>query len=99
MHLLAFLGIVLKHSGHFFSVGSNGVLFLAARSCNLLRGFTTRKNITAAIVINEISKFIKSPYKNLLLFMVKLRLEKSGFPPIAPISGVMRSFTNPVTTA
>ncbi len=45
----------------------------------------------------EITALRKSPTKNLLLLIVKLIAEKSGFPPIAPIIGVIISFTSAVT--
>lgn len=61
MHLFASLGISPKHSGHFFSVGSSGVLLLEALSCSLFSGLTTKKNITAEIIKNEISAFKNKP--------------------------------------
>src|SRR5712692_4403263 len=54
--------------------------------------------MTAAMTRNAISALKNSPYRNLLLLIVKERLAKSGLPPIAAISGVTRSFTNAVTT-
>lgn len=47
---------------------------------------------------NDITAFIRSPYINLLPFMVKLNPEKSGTFAMAPISGVRMSFTRAFTT-
>ena len=88
---------MLIHSGHFLVVGSTGFSFLV-NAINLFIGMTTKKYMTAEIIRNEISALIKSPTKNLLLLTVKVNPEKSGFPPIAPIIGVIISFTKAVTT-
>jgi hypothetical protein len=57
-------GIVLRHSGHFFSVGSSTVLREAASDITLLIGCITKKKITLAMIINEMMALMKSPYKN-----------------------------------
>jgi hypothetical protein len=49
--------------------------------------------------MNETSALIKSPIGNLLPLTVNSIAEKSGFPTMAAINGVIRSFTNAVTTA
>ena len=51
------------------------------------------------MMTKEIRALRKSPIINSLRLTVKLIFEKSGFPPIAAIRGVMRSSTKAVTTA
>jgi len=95
-HFLASLGITLRHSGHFFVVGSVDLGPLE-RTVNLLIGNTTKKYIVTEIIKKDIIVFRKSPIKNLLLFIVKLNEEKFGLPPKDPISGVIKSLTSAVT--
>jgi hypothetical protein len=83
-------GMSLKHSEHFRVVGS-GSFFTDAIS--LLTGSTTRKYTDADAITNASRAFTKSPYKNLLPLIVKLRAEKSGNFAMAPMSGVSMSFT------
>src|SRR6185312_4296705 len=95
----AAIGTSLKHSGHFFVVGSGGVSPRRTRASRVFIGRTTKKYTAAAIKMNENSAFTKSPIRNVLLFRTSLIPEKSGAPTIAAISGVIRSFTKAVTTA
>jgi hypothetical protein len=83
-------GMSLKHSEHFRVVGS-GCFFTDAIS--LLMGRTTKKYTDADAITNASWAFTKSPYKNLLPLIVKLRAEKSGNFAMAPMSGVSMSFT------
>ena len=46
----------------------------------MLMGITTRKYTAAEAIMNVSRAFNKSPYKNLLPLIVKLRPEKSGLP-------------------
>jgi hypothetical protein len=62
-------------------------------------GSTMKKYTAAAIRMNETSALIKSPIGNLLPLTVNSIAEKSGFPTMAAINGVIRSFTSAVTTA
>ena len=48
-------------------------------------------------MIKDIRELIKSPYKNLLLFIVKLRVEKSGALTMAEIKGLIKSLTSALT--
>jgi hypothetical protein len=66
---------------------------------NAFTGFITRNNTTAATMRNVSRALMKSPWWNSLAFTVKLSAEKSGSPPIAAISSVIRSSTIDVTTA
>src|SRR4051812_6411648 len=93
------MGISLRHSGHFFVVGSGVAGALRNLCTSVLIGSTTKKYTAAATNRNEISAFRNSPYRNLLPFTSNVRAEKSCFPTIAAISGVKRSLTNDVTTA
>src|SRR5580704_2219667 len=83
-------GMSLKHSEHFRVVGS-GCFF--TDTISLLMGSTTRKYTDADAITNASRAFTKSPYKNLLPLIVKLRAEKSGNFAMAPMSGVSMSFT------
>jgi hypothetical protein len=51
------------------------------------------------MIRKAIKALMKSPYRNRLPLTVKNRPAKSGLPPMAAISGVIRSFTSAVTTA
>src|SRR5260370_15430596 len=93
------MGISLRHSGHFFAVGSGGVCPRRLRSLYAFSGATTAKYIAAATSRNEISALRKRPYLITLPFNVKLKAEKSGLPAMAAISGVRMSPTNDVITA
>lgn len=89
----------LKQCGHFFSEGSAGDLRRLEYSVNLLIGWMIKKKTTIARIKNAIAAFKKLPYINLLPLSVKYRLEKSGVPPMAAISGVIISLTSEVTMA
>jgi hypothetical protein len=95
-HLLACIGISVKHSGHFLVVGSIGGFLLILRVRELM-GRTMKKYTVAEIIMKDMRELIKSPYKNLLLFMVKLRVEKSGAFTIAEIKGLIKSLTRALT--
>src|SRR5690242_13947890 len=79
----AAMGISLRHSGHFFVVGSGGASPLFRRAVQAFIGATINRYTAIAIITKEISALRKAPYMILLLLMVTLRLEKSGLPPIA----------------
>src|SRR5579862_7494984 len=95
----AAIGILLRHSGQFFSVGSAGFSPRRNRAMIVFTGNTTNTYTAVAIKRNETSAFKKSPTMNLLPFIVKLISEKSGLPTRAAMSGVIKSFTSAVTTA
>ncbi len=96
-HRVASRGISLRHSGHLFVVGSSGGC-LRNREISAFTGETTKKYIAVAVSRNEISTFIKSPYKNVLPFTTSFKLERSGTFTMTPISGVNKSFTIAFTT-
>jgi hypothetical protein len=79
-------GISLKHSGHFFVVGSAGTSDLCIRARRALTGSTTKKYTAAATSRNETNAFMKSPKAKMLPLIVKLIAEKSGLPTIAAIN-------------
>jgi hypothetical protein len=58
------------HSVHFFVVGSAGGSFLEILMSKFI-GLITKKNTAPATSKKEMRAFIKSPYKNLLSFIVK----------------------------
>ena len=89
-HRRASIGISLRHSGHFFVVGSAGGS-LRARCISAFTGLTTKKKTATAIATKAITALMKSPYLNVLLWMVNVSAEKSGLPMIAAMIGVMRS--------
>jgi len=91
----ASMGISLRHSVHFFVLGSAGAFF--ERAMSMFMGFTTKKNTALATNKNEINAFIKCPYEKTLPFMVNDKLPKSGTRAIAAISGVSKSETNALT--
>ena len=91
------MGISLKHSGHFFVVGSTGGS-LWIRDIKRFIGKTTKKYTAVAISKKESREFKKSPSINVLLFTVKATREKSGLPSTAPTIGVIKSFTKALTT-
>src|SRR3984893_18755644 len=95
---LASMGISLRHSGHFFVVGSAGASALRIRATKTLTGVTTKKYTAAATSTKEMAALMKSPMANTLPLMVNLMAEKSGFPTIAAITGVSRSFVKADTT-
>src|SRR5882672_1925328 len=55
--------------------------------------------MTAPMITKASTALMKSPYRNLLLLIVKVRFEKSGLPNKAATRGVTRSLTNAVITA
>src|SRR5579863_1680992 len=95
---LASIGISLRHSGHFFVVGSAGAGALRIRAIRRFTGVTTKKYTAAATNRKDTPAFTKSPMANMLPLTVNLMAEKSGFPTIAAISGVSRSFVKAETT-
>src|SRR5690348_18472466 len=95
----AAIGTSLRHSGHFLVVGSGAASPRRIRARIVFIGSTMKKYTAAAIRINETSALIKSPIGNLLPLTENSIVEKSGFPTMAAINGVIRSFTSAVTTA
>jgi hypothetical protein len=91
------MGISLRHSLHFFVVGSTGSPFFDFEIRKFI-GLTTKKNTVVAISKKEINAFKKCPYINLLSFIVKNKSEKSGTCAMADINGVNMSETKAVTT-
>src|SRR6185369_6884676 len=83
----ASIGISLKHSPHFFVVGSAGAGAFRIRATKALTGVTTKKYTAAAIKRNESSAFRKLPTLNTPAPTVNTTAEKSGLPIIAAISG------------
>ena len=98
LHRFALSGMRLKHSGQAFSDGSNFSPLLSLFII-LFIGKTTKKYMTEEMIKNDIKALKKSPTRKSLLLMAKTILEKSGWPPIAPIRGVMRSLTSAFTIA
>lgn len=83
-------------------VGAGGVevaVLRAARVKNTFIGLTTRKKMTAAMIRNEMTLLMKSPIRKALPLMVNWTAEKSGWPPIAAMSGVIKSLTRASTIA
>src|SRR6478672_13713864 len=97
-HRVALIGMLLMQYGHSRVIGSTGVSVLR-RFIRALTGRTTKKKTTAAMIRKAMKALMKSPTRKRLLLIVKPMVEKSGWPPIAAISGVTRSFTKAVTTA
>src|SRR5580692_1207945 len=95
---LASMGISLRHSGHFLVVGSAGAGALRIRATRRFTGVTTKKYTAAATSRKDTPALTKSPMANMLPLMVNLMAEKSGFPTIAAINGVSRSFVKADTT-
>src|SRR5438874_7739882 len=95
----AAIGTSLRHSGHFLVVGSGATSPRRIRARIVFIGSTMKKYTAAAIKMNETSALIKSPIGNLVPLTVNSIAEKSGFPTMAAINGVIRSFTSAVTTA
>ena len=79
-HRRAAMGTSLKHSGHFFVVGSDGGSPRARRAAMAFTGTTTKKYTAAEIRTNESNALMKSPIRNWLPFTVKVIAEKSGCP-------------------
>lgn len=96
-HRFASSGTSLKHSPHFFVVGSAGGAFLA-RATSKFIGLITKKNIAAETKTNETNVFKKWPMAKLEPLTVNAKLPKSGTFAIAAMSGVKISETNAATT-
>src|ERR1051326_3157870 len=62
----AAIGTSLRHSGHFFVVGSGATSPRRIRARIVFIGSTIKKYTAAAIRMNETSALIKSPIGNLL---------------------------------
>src|SRR5258707_15018425 len=92
-HRRAAIAISLRHSGHFFVVGSGGASPRFRRALIALTGTTMAKYTAAPISTNEMTALRKSPIRNSLPLILRTRAEKSGLPKRAPMSGVSRSFT------
>src|SRR5580658_9803438 len=71
----ASMGISLRHSGHFFVVGSAGAGSFFIREINQLTGTTTKKYTAAAIRTKEMTALTKSPIGKVVPRMANLRLE------------------------
>src|SRR5690348_12696731 len=93
------MGISLRHSGHFFVVGSGGASPLLRRAIQAFIGATMNRYTASAIIRNEIRALRNAPYMILLLLIVTLKFEKSGLPPMAAIRGVKIFVTSAVITA
>ncbi len=85
--------------GAFLSRRIGGRLSAPHSSEKQFIGSTMKKYTAAAIRMNEITALMKSPIRNLLPLIVNSIAEKSGFPTMAAMNGVIRSLTNAVTTA
>jgi len=59
------MGISLRHSGHFFVVGSAGTGALRMRDTSAFTGVTTKKYTAAATSKNAIAALMKSPMAKL----------------------------------
>ncbi len=70
-----------------------------ARAMIAFTGRTTKKYTAAPIRMKETRALMNSPIRNLLPFTSKAMDEKSGFPTMAAMMGVIRSLTSAVTTA
>ena len=70
-----------------------------SRRINAVSGTTTAKKTTVATIRNDSSALRNDPYLNCEWLTVNVRLEKSGLPKMAAMSGVMRSTTNAVIIA
>ena len=81
-HRRASSGISLRHSGHLRVVGSAGGS-RRAREMRALTGATTKKKTTAAITTNVMTLLTKSPYLNVLPWILRSKAEKSAWPPMA----------------
>jgi len=91
-HRLAAIGMLLRQYGHSRVFATAGVSVLR-RFISALTGRITTKKTTAAMIKNETTALMKSPTRNRLWLIVKPIVAKSGLPPMAAISGVMRSLT------
>jgi hypothetical protein len=98
-HRRAAIGISLRHSGHFLDTGSAEAVSREFRTFQAFMGATIKKYTAAAISRKLIKALRKVPYVMLAPWMVRVSAEKSGFPKIAAISGVMMLVTKEVTTA
>src|SRR5687767_4261176 len=83
-HRRAATGTSLRHSPHFFVVGSVGASPRRRRATIAFTGTTTNTYTAAAISRNEMTALRKSPMSSVLPFTVTVKAEKSGFPAIAP---------------
>src|ERR1700724_81287 len=83
-HRRAATGTSLRHSGHFFVVGSGGASPRFRRALIALTGTTMAKYTAAAISTNEMTAFRKSPIRNAVPFTLRTSAEKSGLPKMAP---------------
>ena len=70
------MGTSLKHSGHFFVVGSAGGSPRARRAARAFTGTTTKKYTAAEIRTNESNALMKSPIRNWLPLTVKCNRRK-----------------------
>src|SRR5580765_3631475 len=77
-HRRAAIAISLRHSGHFFVVGSGGASPRFRRALIALTGTTMAKYTAAAISTNEMTALRKSPIRNSLPLILRTRAEKSG---------------------
>src|SRR5919108_3414164 len=84
-HRRAAIGTSLRHSGHFFVVGSGGASPRRKRAMSAFTGTTTKKYTAAAMRRNDTSALMKSPIRNLLPLTSKAIVEKSGLPTMAAI--------------
>src|SRR5690349_2302224 len=81
---LAAMGTSLRHSGHFFVVGSGGGPSpRRMRAITAFTGTMTKKYTAAAIITNETNALKKSPILKLLPLIVNTIAEKSGLPTMA----------------
>src|SRR5690242_19934749 len=67
---VALIGMLLRQKGQSRVVGSTGSSVLR-RAMSALIGRTTKKKTTAAMIRNETTALMKSPIRNLLVWMVK----------------------------
>src|SRR5579883_2774098 len=65
-HRRALIGMVLRHSGQVFVVGSGGACPCRSRAISVFIGSTTQKYTAAAIRKNETTLLMKSPISNSL---------------------------------
>ena len=63
-HRRAATGISLRHSGHFFVVGSGGASPRFRRAVSAFTGTMTRKYTAAEMSRNETTALTKSPIRN-----------------------------------
>ncbi len=74
----AAIGTSLKHSSHFFVVGSVGGSPRRRRATIALTGTTTNRYTAAEIRRKETTALRKSPIRNVLPLTVSVKAEKSG---------------------